>query len=204
MNKLFFVLTAAIGIAVQQSDAQMYVKAIQANDTVPAKAPIPVKFEGKVQECYEYKDAAGQHLLLATATGKGKNFFCTAYTMVNGAYTQDWQIKDFAESEIGMADDYTKFVDIDKDGVYETIIVYSYWTEKPKEKFVGTTWKLLLHYKNKKYAVRAYEPDSDSDEPELKMDKSFDELPKAVKAYVTKYWDKLATDQRFHMMLNSK
>jgi len=195
---------AAIGIAVQQSDAQMYVKTIQANDTVPAKAPIPVKFEGKVQECYEYKDAAGQHLLLATATGEGKNFFCTAYTKINGAYAQDWQIKDFAESEIGMADDYTKFVDIDKDGVYETIIVYSYWTEKPKEKFVGITWKLLLHYKNNKYAVRAYEPDSDSDEPELKMDKSFDELPKAVKAYVTKYWDKLATDQRFHMMLNSK
>jgi hypothetical protein len=204
MNKLLLVLVTAVTIIAQQSYAQMYVKIIQANDTVPAKAPIPVKFEGKVQECYEYKDAAGQHLLLATVTGEGKNFFCTAYTMANGAYTQDWQIKDFAESEIGMADDYSKFVDIDKDGIYETIIVYTYWTEKPKQKFVGATWKLLLNYKNKKYAVRAYEPDSDYDEPELKMDKSFDELPKAVKAYVTRYWDKLAKDQRFHMMLSTK
>lgn len=197
-------MVTAVTIIAQQSNAQMYVKAIQANDTVPPKAPIPVKFEGKVQECYEYKDAAGQHLLLATVTGEGKNFFCTAYARVNGAYMQDWQIKDYSELSVGMADDYTKIVDIDNDGIYETIIVYSYWTEKPNEKFVGTSWKLLLHYKNKKYAVRAYEPDSDYDEPELKMDKSFDALPKGVKAYVTRYWDQLAKDQRFHMMLSTK
>ncbi|MES2109994.1 MAG: hypothetical protein V4577_14640 [Bacteroidota bacterium] len=204
MKKLFFVLIAAVTIAVQYSYAQMSVNVIQANDSVAPQKPISIKFEGKVQECYEYKDAAGQHLFLATATGKGKNFFCTAYTMVNGAYVQDWQIKDYAEITVDMSDNCTKFVDIDKDGVYETIFVYSYWTEKPKEKFVGTTWKLMLHYKNKKYAIRAYEPDSDDDEPELMMDKSFDTLPKAVKAYVIQYWDSLAKANRFHMTFSGK
>lgn len=197
---LIFLMT----ISERQTFAQMSVNVIQANDSVPPKKPIPIKFEGKAQECYEYKDAAGQHLFLATTTGKGKNFFGTVYTLVNGTYVQDWQIKDYGEISVDMADACTKFVDIDKDGVYETIFVYSYWTEKPKEKFVGTTWKLMLHYKNKKYAVRAYEPDSDFDEPELVMDKSFDTLPKAVKVYVTDYWDNLAKANGFHMMFNMK
>jgi hypothetical protein len=186
----------------KKSKAQLSINTIQANDTVPPKAPIPVKYEGLVQECYEYKDAAGQHLLLATATGGGKNFFCTAYTQVNGNYVQDWQIKDYSSLAVAMADDYTKIVDIDKDGIYETIFIYEYPEEKSK--YGGTNWKLMLHYKNKKYAVRAHEPDSDYDEPDLTMDKSFDTLPKSVKAYVRNYWDKLAKDQNFHMRFDMK
>jgi hypothetical protein len=193
MKKLLFVLTLATMLISQQASAQMYVKVLQANDTVPVKGTIPVKFEGKVQECYEYKDAAGLHLFLATATGEGKNFFGTAYTLVNGIYVQDWQIKDYSSDEVGMADDYTKIVDIDKDGVYETIIVYQYPTEN--DKYNGTTWKMLLHYKNKKYAIRGHQKDSDYDEPEVTMDKSFDTLPKSVKDYVMHYWNKLAKDQ---------
>jgi hypothetical protein len=180
----------------------MYVKTIQANDTLPAKAVIPVKYEGVVQECYEYKDALGLHLFLATATGGGKNFFCSAYTLVNGNYVQDWQIKDYSSLAVAMADDYTKIVDIDKDGIYESIFIYEYPVEN--NKYGGTTWKLMLHYKNKKYAIRAHEPDSDYDEPDLTMDKSFDTLPKAVKAYVTRYWDDLAKGQRFHMLFGRK
>mgnify|MGYP001549725567 CR=1 FL=1 len=177
-------------LAVNRSNAQMYVKVIRANDTVPVNGVIPLKYEGKVEECYEYKDAAGLHLFLATSTADGKNFFGTCYSQVNGTYVQDWQIKDYSSESVDMADDYTKIVDIDHDGIYENIFIYTYWTAK--NKFVGATWKLMLHYKNKKYAVRAYEPDSDDDEPDLTMDKSFDELPKAVKAYVRHYWDALA------------
>jgi hypothetical protein len=193
MNKFLLIVVSALVLTLQQAGAQMYIKVLQANDTVPVKGTIPVKFEGKVQECYEYKDAAGLHLFLATATVGGKNFLATAYTLVNGTYVQDWQIKDYSSLEVGMADDYTKIVDIDKDGIYETIIVYQYPTEN--NKYNGTTWKMLLHYKNKKYAVRGHQKDSDYDHPEVTMDKSFDTLPKSVKDYVIRYWNKLANDQ---------
>jgi len=189
-------------LSLQKAAAQMYVKTIQANDTVPAKAPIPVKYEGAVQECYEYKDATGPHLLLATATGGGKNFLCTAYTLVNGNYVQDWQIKDYSSLEVAMADDYTKIADIDGDGIYETIIVYEYPTEN--NKYGGTTWKMLLHYKNKKYAIRAHQKDSDYDEESLTMDPSFDTLPKSVKKYAMQYWNKLAKDQNAMSLFDLK
>jgi len=202
MRYEFVVLFCLTCLSLQKVAGQMYVKTIQANDTVPAKAPIPVKYEGAVQECYEYKDAAGLHLLLATATGGGKNFLCTVYTQVNGNYVQDWQIKDYSGLEVGMADDYTKIVDIDKDGIYESIIVYQYPTEN--NKYGGTTWKLLLHYKNKKYAIRAHQKDSDYDDSGTTMDESFNTLPKSVKKYVVQYWNKLATDQNAMELLDTK
>lgn len=56
----------------------------------------------------------------------------------------------------------------------------------------GYTWKLLLHYKNKKYALRAHVPDLDGDEYDVQLDKTFDTLPKSVKQYVIDFWNKLA------------
>jgi hypothetical protein len=202
MNRFLFTLILLVVLVSQKAGAQMYVKAIRANDTIPVAGTIPVKYEGKVEECYEYKDAAGLHLFLATSTAGGKYFLGTCYTQINGNYVQDWQIKDYSSLEVAMADDYTKIVDIDGDGVYETIIVYEYPTEN--NKYGGTTWKLLLHYKNQKYAIRAHQKDSDYDEEQLSMDKSFDTLPKSVKIYVMKYWNKLAKDQNAMSLFDLK
>ena len=202
MKKFLFALAFLLALLAQQSKAQLYVKTIRANDTVPIAGTIPVKYEGKVEECYEYKDAAGLHLFLATSTSSGKYFLGTCYTQVNGNYVQDWQIKDYSSLEVAMADDYTKIVDIDGDGIYETIIIYEYPTEN--NKYGGTTWKLLLHYKNQKYAIRAHQKDSDYDEEDLTMDKSFDTLPKSVKIYVMRYWNKLAKDQNAMSMFDLK
>lgn len=80
------------------------------------KSKIPFQYTGELDTAFEYRDAAGLHYSLVTQTDKGKNFFGSCYTLVNGTYVKDWEIKDYSGSSVDLVD--YKIVDIDKDGVY--------------------------------------------------------------------------------------
>ena len=188
MRYKFILLICILIFSLQKSLAQMYLKDIP-------KSKIPVPHTGDVYNAFEFKDAAGLHFYLVTQTDKEKNLFGTCYTQVNGNYIKDWEIKDYSSLAVDFMD-YTKIVDIDKDGIYETIFVYRLPTEN-NHNYGGYTWKLMLHYKNKKYALRAHVPDLDGDEYDATLDKSFDTLPKSVKKYVIDYWNKIAEEQDF-------
>jgi hypothetical protein len=191
MRCKLIVLTCLAAFFFQKSDAQMYVK-----DIFHEKIPVP--YTGKPVDAYEYKDKNGLHIYLVTRTDQEKpenkvTIVGSAYTLVNGAYVKDWSITDFSGLDVLFKYTYTKIVDIDKDGVYETIFVY----ELDPNDGEGSTWKLMLHYKNQKYALRVHIPDLDEDKYTEKFDKAFDTLPPAVKKYVVDYWANIADEQLF-------
>ncbi len=186
--KITFLFCLALSF-LQQGEAQMYVKDIYHDK-------IPVDYTGKLRDAYEFNDAAGLHIYIVTKTEEEKpvekiSIFGTGYTQVNGVFVKDWSISDFSGLDVLLEYNYTKVVDIDKDGTYETIFVY----ELDPNNGEGSTWKLLLHYKNKKYALRIHVPSDDGDKYSVQIDKTFDTLPKSVRKYVVDYWNAIASEQ---------
>ncbi len=183
------VLIFMVLFSLHRVSAQMYVKDIYHDK-------IPVDYTGKLRDAYEFIDAAGLHLYIVSKTEGEKpinriSIFGTGYTRVNGIFVKDWSITDFSGLDVLLKYNYTKVVDIDKDGVYETIFVY----QLDPNNGLGCTWKLMLHYKNKKYVLRVHVPSDDDDNYNVQMDKTFDALPKSVRKYVIDYWNDIAEEQ---------
>ncbi len=168
-----FSLIVLIACCALKANAQMYVK-----DILHDK--IPVAYKGNPIDAYEYKDAAGlqerpEHR--ATITG-------ACYTQTNGVFVKDWNITDFSFN-ILLYNINTKIVDIDKDGIYETVFVY----QLNPNAALGADWKVILHYKNKKYVVRAHVAGFTMNNGSLELDKGFDTLPASAKNYTVDYWN---------------
>jgi len=174
----FICLTACF---VQRVSAQMYV------NVIPAEK-VPVPYIGALLEAREFKDALGLHYYVATdvRTDKTDSLFVRRYTKTAAGFVLDWQIRDFSPYGITY-ETWLKIKDIDGDGVYETAFVYRVEGDVVAHGLMRE--KLILHYKNKKYAIRNtahYGVDDDK----ATMDKSFDTLPKSVKAFVINMWNK--------------
>jgi len=167
--------------SVQHVCAQRYVKKISADK-------IPVPYAGTVLEAYEYKDVAGLHYYIATdvRTDKMDSLFVRCYTKTDTGFRKDWQIRDFSAYGITY-ETLLKITDINNDGVYET--VFAYRVEGDVLNHGTLTIKLLLHYKNQKYAIRNFTYYG-SDENKLEMDQSFNAIPKQVKAFAINMWNK--------------
>jgi len=178
--KLFAFICLAV-CSVQGLSAQMYVKEI------PAET-VPVPYAGSILEAREFKDALGLHYYIATdvRTDKADSLFVRCYTKTADGFVQDWQIRDFSPYGITY-ETRLKIKDIDGDGIYEIVFVYRVEGDVLNHGILGE--KLLLHYKNKKYAIRNtahYGIDDDK----VTMDKAFDVLPKSVKAFAINMWNK--------------
>jgi hypothetical protein len=184
--KLILIFIIAM-LSLQDSKAQMYVKDIL-NDK------IPVAYTGKLLQAFEYKDNAGLHLFLLSRKKEQYKvtIYGSCYTQINGSYVKDWGLTDFSDQNLLVYYTHTKIVDIDDDGIYENIFVYQL---KPDEQ--SGDWKVMLHYKNQKYAVRAHIPrfgeeQFGADKSSLISDKSIEALPSSVKKYVMDYWNDVA------------
>ena len=176
-------------LSVHQTKAQQYVK-----DILNEKIPVP--YQGKLLQAYEYKDNAGLHLLLLSkvkaSLGDKVTIYGTCYTQTNGAFAKDWSITDFSATNVLIYYTHTKIVDIDNDGIYETLFVYQLNAYEQ-----AGEWKVMLHYKNQKYAVRVHIPGYATeqlgwDKSTVVMDKTFDTIPPSVKKYVADYWNDVA------------
>jgi len=174
-------LICLVVFSMQCVSAQLYVKKITAEK-------IPVPYAGKVLEAYEYSDAAGLHYYLATdvKTNKMDSLFVRCYTKTDTGFRQDWQIRDFSPYGITY-ETWLRITDIDKDGIYET--VFAYRVEGDVLKHGDLVIKLILHYKNQKFAIRNW-THYGNDENKLTMDQSFNTLPKQVKAFAVNLWNK--------------
>jgi len=187
--KLAMLICLAI-FSVQESRAQNYVKEILHDK-------IPVQYTGKPIDAYEYKDKAGSHIYLVSKTEEDKpvhkvSIFGAAYTRVNGTFVKDWEIKDFSNDDVLLHYTFTRIIDIDKDGTDETLFVY----ELDPNNGLGSNWKVMVHYKNKKYVLRVHIPELDSDEYKEVYDKSFDTIPPSIKKYVTAMWNAVAKENK--------
>ena len=190
MLRKFLMLAVAVSFSLGKAKAQVNVKDI-------LRDKIPVPYTGKPVDAYQYKDAGGEHIYLVTETSVEKpeskvTIFGSGYSLVNGAYVKNWSITDFSDLDISLKYTYTKITDIDNDGLYETIFVY----ELDPNAGEGSTWKLMLHYKNQKYVLRIHVPDLDNDQYKVTFDKTFDTLPAVVRKYVVSYWNNIADEQQ--------
>jgi hypothetical protein len=177
--KLIVFICLAI-LSVRETSAQMYVKQITAD-----KLPMP--YTGQVLEAREFRDALGLHYYVATDVKSDKmdSLFVRCYTKTGEGYVQDWQIRDFSPYGITY-ETWLKITDVNKDGIYET--AFAYRVEGDVLNHGMLTIKLMLHYKNIKYAIRNV-AHYGSDDDQVTMDKSFDTLPKSVKAFAINMWN---------------
>lgn len=154
---------------------------------------VPVGYKGKAIDAYKFKDTLGYHLFLVTKIKDTINhktsIAAIKYSMKAGTYMKAWEIKDFAD-EILLHYKYTKIIDLDKDGICETIFVYQLNPDYGE----GSDWKVMLHYKDKKYILRAHVPELDFDKYSVSLDKSFGAIPASFKKYVTSYWNKIVKE----------
>jgi hypothetical protein len=165
------------------------------------KAPM----EGKVAQAFNCKDAEGEHLFVETrlpghlVNGKVQPTAVSFYkftAQINGSYNKRWQARDFvpADSRLSRSTKVERFTarDVDGDGVLEAFIAYAVpgQTSNPDE------GKLLVFYKDRKYAVRgavALAPDGFSTRT---LDPSFATLPVAVQSHALGLWDTVALPQQ--------
>lgn len=177
---ILFILLMMCGL---QSRAQNYVKEI-------LHQKIPVEYTGKPIDAYEFKDADGVHIYLVTKVEDTTRItiFGYGYTKVNDKFVLDWKITDFSGDNVLLYYPYTKITDIDKDGLMESVFVY----QVDPNDGMGSTFKVMLHYKNKKYVLRVHIPELDEDEYVETYDKSFNTLPPVIKKYIASYWNNVA------------
>lgn len=180
---LFFFLSSAVAAA------QVSFKELPISKDLP-------DYVGNAIKAYEIVDKSGHYVMVFSKleTGKiGENGYLSefrAYKYIedHGGYLLKWEIKDFGGN--ALCSPYfdpknLSVVDIDKDGLAETMFLYQIACDG----LDPDVTKLLLHYKNKKYAIRGEVPKEDG-KVVKNMDKSFDTLPPAVKKYASDFWDK--------------
>jgi hypothetical protein len=179
-KSILFILLMMCGL---QSRAQNYVKEI-------LHQKIPVEYTGKPIDAYEFKDAGGVHIYLVSKVEDTTRItiFGYGYTKVNDKFVLDWKITDFSGDNVLLYYPYTKITDIDKDGLMESVFVY----QVDPNDGMGSTFKVMLHYKNKKYVLRVHIPELDEDEYVETYDKSFNTLPPVIKKYIASYWNNVA------------
>lgn len=162
---------------------------------LPVSKDLP-DYVGDAIKAYEIVDKGGHWVLVFSKleTGKiGENgyqseFHAYRYLEDHGGYLLKWEIKDFGGNALCSPYFDPKnlaIADIDKDGSAETIFLYQISCDG----LDPAVTKLMLHYKNTKYAIRGEVPQEEGGRPVKKMDKSFDTLPPAVKKYTSNFWD---------------
>ncbi len=165
------------------------------------KAPV----EGKVAQAFSCKDSEGEQLFVETRlpghvvnNGKLQPTAVSFYKFtlqVNGNVNKRWQARDFvpADSRLSRSSKVERFTakDVDGDGVLEAFIAYAV----PGQSSNPDEGKLLVFYKDRKYAVRgavALAPDGFSTRT---LDPAFATLPTAVQTHALGLWDTVALPQ---------
>lgn len=160
--------------------------------------------EGKVAQAFTCKDAEGEQLFVETrlpgnwVAGKLQPTAVSFYKFTlqaNGKANKRWQARDFvpADSRLSRSSKVDRFTaqDVDGDGVLEAFIAYSV----PGQSGNPDEGKLLVFFKDRKYAVRgavALAPDSFSTRT---LDPAFATLPAAVQNHALGLWDTVALPQ---------
>jgi hypothetical protein len=168
-----------------QVDAQMSVQNI-------AHDKIPVNYKGELDDAYKIEDKGGVHIFVAShmQAGNVDSLFVKYFTQSSNNWKEDWQIKDFSNKVAASLYTVTKFADIDGNGVFETLFAY----EVAEDFAPGSimTRKVMLFYKDRKYAIRGQFHEGADDSGTVVMDKDFDTIPFAVKKYTIGYWNELS------------
>jgi hypothetical protein len=169
---------------------------------VPAQA-LKVPVDGVVVQAFSCKDAEGDHLFVesrlqgATVQGKTPPAELTFYKFTQTAtgYIKRWHARDFApideRSSTGAratrAPRTDRFIvrDVDGDGIVEAFISYTLPGLAPNP----DDGKLLVYYKDRKFAIRGAVAQGPGDFGSRTLDVGFATLPVTVQNYALNLWD---------------
>ena len=156
---------------------------------------IPVPFTGKLIDAYQMKDKAGDHIFLVTKTENPQKdstiLYGYKFTKNKGRYVRKWLITD-AGSQVLLYFKYTRIIDLDKDGIYETVFVYQLNPDLAE----GSEWRVMIHSKDKKFVLRAHVPEMDYDRYKVTFDKAYQHAPLSIRNFAGTYWNKIAKEQQ--------
>jgi hypothetical protein len=167
---------------------------------------IKVQVDGTIVQAFSCKDSEGQHLFIETrqalaatqAKGPAAELSFYKFTANGTAYVRRWQARDFVQT----SDDRSagnrpgrtlrtdRFVvrDVDGDGVVEAFISYTLPGQPPNP----DDGKLLVYYKDRKFAIRGAVAQGPGDFGSRTLDPAFGTLPVAVQNYALTLWDTVA------------
>jgi hypothetical protein len=152
----------------------------------------------KLLKALEYRDTDGSYRILAFGgndhgpTVDDKSYVSLhAYGFMqdHGGYVTKWEIKDTNGSALCGLQMLTSLVDVIDAGNGEPLVVVPYWIAC--DGLDGTSVKLIMVYKDQKYAIRGNLPNQDSDTLWHKPGSNFGQLPPAVQKTAEAYWQKV-------------
>lgn len=127
--------------------------------------PAALKFRGRLQEAWKWKDNLGDNTLILSVTGIAWNakedqqtiqLFAYHYCKQDTGYRLLWKLNDMVEKcpvdiKVEFLDGATSITDLDKDGVAETTVQYRLACRGDVS---PADMKLIMHEDSVKYALR--------------------------------------------------
>ena len=161
---------------------------------------IAAPLEGKVQQAFACADAEGASIYVETRAPTGPGSIKPGTTLVSfykfqqtpdGQWTKRWQARDFiaAGKQARIARNVRFTVkDVDGDKVNEAFISYSL----PGTSASPEDGKLLVYYKDRKFAIRGAVGMGPADFSSRMLDPGFNTLPASVQNFALLLWDNVA------------
>lgn len=196
-------LTAALSLVVLAMPAHALACSPRSLPVDSVKAPV----EGQVIQAFTCKDTDGDQVFVESraaggvVAGKPQPTALSFYKFTlnaNGVLAKRWQARDFIPAEAtrnGKMLRTARFVvrDVDGDGSAEAFISYAL----PGLGSNPDDGKLLVFYKDRKFAIRGAVAAFASDFSTRTLDTAFASLPPAVQSYALGLWDTVALPRGF-------
>ena len=154
--------------------------------------------EFPVFRVYNYTDKAGKFYIVLTEKNDGTKDTDTLHTKIKaaclksnaGKLEKNWEINDFVakitdseyEESIWFWTKYSSFIDIDKDGIVEPVIIYG---TNGYNGYDDGRIKILIFYKGEKIAIRHQNGVLDEGR-NTEVDAKFYKLPESIQNHVKK------------------
>ena len=154
--------------------------------------------EFPVFRVYNYTDKAGKFYIVLTEKNDGTKDSDTLHTKIKaaclknnaGKLEKSWEINDFVtlvtdadyEQTIWFWTKYSSFIDIDKDGIVEPVIIYG---TNGYNGYDDGRIKILIFYKGEKIAIRHQNSVFDEGR-NTEVDAKFYKLPESIQNHVKK------------------
>ncbi len=154
-----------------------------------------LRTEGHVTQAWACKDASGDHVLMAARLASPNPQLATQLSFVKQTRTpsgwkKDWQARDFLAATTNLiAPELMLIKDVDGDSLADVFIAYTL----PGPDKTTDEGKLLVFYKDKKYAIRGVIARTPDDFGSRKVSDNFLTLPQPIQAQALQLWDKLST-----------
>jgi hypothetical protein len=161
---------------------------------------IAAPLEGKVQQAFACTDAEGSSIYVETRAPTGAGSIKPGTILVSfykfqqsasGQWLKRWQARDFiAAGKQARISRTVRFIvkDVDSDKIDEAFISYSL----PSASASPEDGKLLVYYKDRKFAIRGAVGMGPTDFSTRNLDAGFTTLPASIQNYALGMWDTVA------------